>query len=768
MMHAYDYAVFLCEDDAGFVTAILLDAIDAGIVVAPDAEAALAQLRTYVDQRVGKGELGAPDFLAPVLASFDIELWPQYRHRGRDLPLEPVTIAFPCVLGRDCNHALVCALPTLGQTFSFAGTDTLKRLVTHRVQAELNGLTPNALSRRLPPPRVWLGEVSARVGTRERAQVPFVPEELSRIAEPVCAKSWPRQLMRPIGRDKEADDVAGRLREGNANILLVGEAGEGKTSVLYEAARKAESAPQRGARDDDLDGAPPETSRLWRTNAARIVAGMKWLGEWEERCEKIVRELALFDGILCIENLLDLVRRGGGDPIASIAALFLNFMQHGELRMIAEATPQEVDACRRLLPGLIDLFQVVTIAPFSAAEAVRALATIGEAAAKRLGLTVEPEVPHAVHALFRRFLPYQALPCKAAEFVRRLCERIAEKGGDAVGRDLVVAEFARETGLAETFLRDTIPLVEAEVEAHFRSRVIGQDRACAAAAKIVSVFKTGLNDPKRPVAVLLFCGPTGVGKTQLAKTIARFLYGGATEGERMVRLDMSEYAGFDAATRLLDDQGSALIRKVREQPFTVVLLDEIEKAAHEVHDVLLGVLDEGRLTDTWGRTTIFRSAVIIMTSNLGAQRCDSIGFGAQPAVPYDDEVMAFFRPEFYNRLDAVVTFDPLGPEVVREITRKELNELRGREGLARAGIGLQWTDALVAHLVQHGFDRRYGARPLQRAIESLVVAPLARYLVEHPAAADYELLIDVASDGRVVIAPGGGRVLPAASPERGE
>jgi len=196
------------------------------------------------------------------------------------------------------------------------------------------------------------------------------------------------------------------------------------------------------------------------------------------------------------------------------------------------------------------------------------------------------------------------------------------------------------------------------------------------------------------------------------------------------------------------------VSRARQQPFCVLLLDEIEKAAPEVFDVLLGVCDEGRLTDRYGRMTTFRSCVIIMTSNLGSERREAFGFGGG-APPYADAAREFFRPEFFNRLDAIVTFEPLGPETIRAITLKELAEIERREGLQRAGLRLRWSERLVAWLSREGFDARYGARPLQRVLERRVVAPLARYLLEHPALVRVELLVDCTEEGQVLIRSGG-------------
>ncbi len=339
----------------------------------------------------------------------------------------------------------------------------------------------------------------------------------------------------------------------------------------------------------------------------------------------------------------------------------------------------------------------------------------------------------------------------------------------------VVDRFRRQTGLPELFLRDEITLNRSDVSDWFRARVIDQPEACEAAANVVMTVKAALNDPGRPPAVMLFCGPTGVGKTHMAQALADYFFGhggesaervgnagpkaesreqqarradpktdghshrsasraprSARAADRLIRLDMSEYGGFDAVYRLLgppQGEPGPLVTQVRRQPFSVLLLDEIEKAAPDVFDTLMGVFDEGRLTDQYGRVTNFRSTIIVMTSNLGAGMSRAVGFGENTGPAYQDVAMKFFRPEFFNRMDAVVTFRPLLPASVMAITRRELADIAQREGLARGGVSVTWSESLVGHLAAIGFDARYGARPLQRAIEREVVAPLARWLL---------------------------------------
>jgi ATP-dependent Clp protease ATP-binding subunit ClpC len=262
-------------------------------------------------------------------------------------------------------------------------------------------------------------------------------------------------------------------------------------------------------------------------------------------------------------------------------------------------------------------------------------------------------------------------------------------------------------------------------------------------------FKVGLNDPRRPLATLLFVGPTGTGKTQLAKLLGDYLFPHRKESDRLVRLDMSEYAGYDATRRLLGEpfgQPSDLVKRLRQNPFTVLLLDEVEKAAPEVFDTLMNVFDEGRLTDALGRVTWFRSTVIIMTSNLGTKKGGSLGFGNEPsgtnARSDPGAVRAFFRPEFFNRLDQVVTFDPLSADNIRAIARREITGVEQREGLQLRGLRLEVTTALFDQICAAGFDPIYGARPLQRKIEELVVTPVAKWLVGHPETRDARLRVD--------------------------
>jgi len=787
-MPAYRFPILIVRDAAGLHTAVLVEDDGDVAALAETRAQAVAQVRDHLEKQYKREEWrSGPDFEKPELQTLRVDVRPEYEHERRPYPCgETVAVRVPVVTGRTVAGLRVAAMPTLGIRFNYYDADDFKPLVTQYVQAALRGKTPAEVARHLMPAGVELDDVVIQVPL-ERAARPQSPdtEELARIADPLASRDVRGRYSRAWERDDLVALLVRTLAGERAPVLLVGESGVGKTSVLADAARRIErdgmdlpGGPGGSAAHADPDDAAPRAraARFWLTSAPRIVSGMQYLGMWQERVEGVIAELGAVSGVLCVENLLDLVRTGGSSPAGSIAAFIVPFLARGELRLVAEATPAELDAIRRLLPGLADVFRIVVVPPFGRASAVAALGAVANAHRQNAHVEFDRTMVDTVHKLFARFMPYAPFPGRSAAFVTELFERA--RGGPGK-RTVTSADaidlFVRRTGLPEFLLRDDLPLESATVFERLRADVIGQDAPCRAASDVVVTLKAGLNDPTRPLGVLLFCGPTGVGKTQLAQSLAGMLFGGESgsraagmltevstprppaNNSRLVRLDMSEYAGPDAADRFLGTAHGGppdWIQRVRHQPFCVLLLDEIEKAAPEIFDLLLGVFDEGRLTDPWGRLTWFRSAVIVMTSNLGAGRPAAFGLsraGATPPATYDADAMGFFRPEFFNRIDAVVTFDPLSEPTVRAITAKELGDIAAREGLDKRGIKLAWTDRLVASLAAVGFDPRYGARPLQRTIEQRVVTPLARYLVDHPDVAGRTLTLDLGEDGTAMV-----------------
>ncbi|MCA9073136.1 MAG: ATP-dependent Clp protease ATP-binding subunit, partial [Planctomycetaceae bacterium] len=322
--------------------------------------------------------------------------------------------------------------------------------------------------------------------------------------------------------------------------------------------------------------------------------------------------------------------------------------------------------------------------------------------------------------------------------------------------DHIHQEFARQTGVPVRFLRDDLPLDPEAVYEELKTQVIGQDQAVKSVVDLIAAFKAGLNDPARPLGVQLFCGPTGVGKTELAKTLSRFCFGEGDDPHRMFRLDMSEYQGYGAAQRFItqpDGSPSSLISHIRQKPFSVLLLDEIEKADSEVFDLLLNLFEEGRLTDAYGRTTHFQSTILIMTSNLGAESVSPVGFKPQTTPAYEHVASQFFRPEFFNRIDEVVSFQPLSEASIFQIADKELKALNQREGLADRKLTLQYDEDFIKPVAEKGFDARYGARPLKRFLESRVVTPISQFLVEYPSLRENVLSLTWNENGQVIVQP---------------
>ncbi|MFO1063523.1 MAG: AAA family ATPase [Pirellulales bacterium] len=674
---------------------------------------------------------------------------PAVVHDSRRYPAGPeVNLPVRYLRLEDQNGELYCLLPDFGEILFCPQPDLFRTTLNDAVRSLTALLTPNELRRYWPPPASevrWL-RVSLK-DSRTRAVQSSI-KKLATVAEPLSAKSSSAQL--GGGREAPKSALESALKRGSA--LVVGESGCGKSTLILAVARQLDDERRADAKKEragrDLSGTRQPV--VWTTSGGRLIAGMRYLGQWQERLEAVVSELAEIDGILAIENLLELVAVGGREPRDSTAAFLIPFIRGGRLRLVAEATPGELDACRRLLPSLVDALPLVQLEPMAAEQEIDLIRTTLKSKLQATQTKLHEDVPRVISRICRQYQRHTAAPGAAMHFVEELTSRRAStapgtSAPNELSEAIVMQKFSKRTGLPLVLLDDRQTLSKSAVAEALSREVIGQGDACGAAAGVVTRIKSAVQDPQRPFASMLFCGPTGVGKTQLAKSLSAYLFGAARETPAMTRLDMSEYAGYAAGHRFLHDaeaRPASWIQQIRTRPLSVLLLDEIEKASGEVFDILLSLLDEGRLTDRFGRTTSFRTTVIVMTSNIGGRSSTSFGFGDVQSIDYTSEVRKAFRPEFFNRLDGIVPFQPLDATAIREIAQKELEELRSREGLERFGKRVSWTDRLVEHIAKAGFDAKLGARPLQRTIETQIVSPLARWLVDHGTARTTELILD--------------------------
>jgi ATP-dependent Clp protease ATP-binding subunit ClpC len=576
--------------------------------------------------------------------------------------------------------------------------------------------------------REWSPRLATARATRSSDEFPRAPV-LEAIGEDWVERAV-RQKLPPIVGDlpQLEQGMAWARRTPPASILLVGGPGVGKTTWVRALARRF--AALRG--EKDIAHVP----RLWSTSGERILAGMAYLGMWQERCLQIIEELSSTGDYLFVDRLTSILasQPDGG----TIADLFLPAIEAGELSLIAECSEAELERCQRRAPRLLRTFQVLRLSEPAPGEVTDLLA-------RYLARRAPQVVPHPaglrrVVAHLTAFQRGVCFPGKAFRFVDWLAQDSVSSRGRTLYPPEASAAYSRFSGLPLALISDEHPAPAANIAQELRRGVIGQDLACDSCGGVLSRFKAGLNDPERPCGVLLFVGPTGVGKTELAKQLARYMFGSE---DRMIRVDMSEYMLPGAAGRLLDvsEGATSLAQRVRQQPLSLVLLDEIEKAHPEVFDLLLGVFGEGRLSDSLGRAVDFRMTLLVMTSNLGAGTSPKSGFFGNNPGDSLQSVRRHFRPEFFNRLDQVLSFRALEPAHLLQIVDLELAKASARTGLRRRALSLEVSSEAKALLAQLGYDPERGARPLRRVIEERVITPAAIRMSQEPNLRDRSIAV---------------------------
>jgi ATP-dependent Clp protease ATP-binding subunit ClpC len=620
-----------------------------------------------------------------------------------------------------------------------------------------------------------------------------------------------------VGRETEIERIMQILsRRTKNNPVLIGEPGVGKTAVVEGLAQRitASDVPEL-----------LKNKQIYTLDLAALVAGSKYRGEFEERLKKVMKEITQRgDIILFIDELHNLVGAGAAEGAIDAASILKPALARGELQTIGATTLDEYRKYLERDSALERRFQQIRVEEPTIDQSVEILKGLRDRYEQHHKVQITDEALRAAGELADRYISDRFLPDKAIDLIDEAASRMRIKSmtsppanreleeqiettrrekeaaieaqefekaaalrdkerkltnkkreleeeweaGDSADRPSIGEEEIAEivsmwTGIPVFKLTEaeTQKLMRMEDELH--KRVIGQHPAVEVISKAIRRSRAGLKDPKRPTGSFIFLGPSGVGKTELARTLAEFLFG---DDDAMIRIDMSEYMEKHAVSRLVGsppgyigyDEGGQLTEAIRRKPYSVLLLDEIEKAHPDVFNILLQILEDGRLTDAQGRTVDFRHAIVIMTSNIGASeiaRNTPLGFAVsddETGITYDDmknrimgELKKVFRPEFLNRIDDVIVFHKLQKDEIKQIV--ELLLLRIRESMAERELQLELTDPAKDLLVEKGWDPAMGARPLRRAIQRYIEDPLADFVLREQLTPGATVVVDPAPEG---------------------
>ncbi len=672
-----------------------------------------------------------PQIDNPILVFYSVSVQMTYREKSGIYPLPGNNSFNVAAVHGDARQEDFgqCFLPLYNRSFYYYDKTQLKSLIEHFVRDIIENTSPEDAMQYRMKVLPSLDSIKVQASPKLSASYlnePQIPAILKETTDRLPIPNKERKTLSRLPevaweREKEVSRLVSKILSNKDNIILVGDQGVGKTALWNDVIKAA----RRETKSDE------QPITVWRTTAQRLISKAKYLGEWQEICDEVIEALASVNGILWITDLADLMHVGGESQEDSVAAYLQSYIAKGQLRIIGEMRPQQVEASRALLPSFIHYFELTMISELDPAASSKVLRHYAKYADTNFSIQVSNDALDLSFQLVSRYIKYEKSPGKHVSFLSECIKQSANTQRSVINRDDIIRIFTGYTGLPEILLRDNIALSDEDLMRFFSQKIKGQDPILKSLCSIVQTFKSGLNAPHKPIATLLFAGPTGVGKTAATKALASYFFDAGQSKHPLFRMDMSEFQHPGHIVRLIGDLDSPgkLVQHVRSNPFSVVLLDEIEKAHPSVFDALLTVFDEGILTDRFGRVTDFRSSIIIMTSNLGSNKSKGIGFSSNSTSEVSmTAIKKFFRPEFFNRIDDVLSFQALSKKHIIAITRIEMERLAERDRIKDNNITLVFADRLVDFIADIGFSPLYGARPIQRAIEKHVVRALTEYL----------------------------------------
>lgn len=541
-----------------------------------------------------------------------------------------------------------------------------------------------------------------------------------------------------------SDALFGKFRK---SVLIVGRSGVGKTALFMQFLKQKKDTIGR--------------TRFWQVNAAGLINKLMTGGGWHDNLSKVCQELREYQDMLYIENFADMFEVGqySGSNV-SIADYLQDYIKRGDITVISECTEEELAMMDVESPGYSAHFHLLRMEePNHETLKKIILQKTAELAEPFNVIVAEDAIAEALN-LQKRFMPYSGFPGKTIRFLEALIIEQSKSDG-IVQRDTVLSAFCHETGMPRFLIDQEAELRVDEMESHFKKNIFGQDVAIETVVDVLATFKAFLTRGEKPIASLFFIGPTGVGKTEMAKVLAEYVFGSR---KQVIRFDMSEFSDPWSVLRLTGQghrQSGLLTDAVRREPFSVVLFDELEKAHYSFYDLLLQVMGEGRLTDARGDVVDFCSTIIIMTSNIGATtfKRTKTGFGKEKqqdnaaVLHFESAVQKFFRPELFNRIDQVVSFLTLNKATIRNIVNREIEGIKKREGLFYRGVDLHIAEDVLDLLGAEGYDAWYGARQLQRTLRKELIIPLSCLLNEQPRNAELKIEVKL-EEGNIAFSAG--------------